>query len=333
MIGGVSLIVMNLTKQSSKSSTKYQFDTELTLITNEINGMLSNPQKCLTTFTNAIQENANSAPVLDPTPANQISPIGISGIPSTTKRYLVTAGPYGNGAVKILSYGLNINAVPDPILTINFENKAILGGGILSRTIKLYVEKDILGVITNCRSLSSSSVDIWSRGAGTNVYYNGGNVGIGTSTPAAKLEVNGEIRPIGVELGSICSNIGAQAYDQSSGAPVYCNTDVPSHHWNVVGILSLGEGQTWRNTSNALDFDYTNNSGRAIMISVSLGPVTNSILGKLTVTVGGVVTVYLQANITATSGYLSATSIVPKGAIYRVSSEGSLPISTWAELR
>ncbi|MDD4976930.1 MAG: type II secretion system protein, partial [Bacteriovorax sp.] len=40
LLGGVGLAIMNLTKQSTKSSTKYQFDSEIMLITNEINAIL-----------------------------------------------------------------------------------------------------------------------------------------------------------------------------------------------------------------------------------------------------------------------------------------------------
>lgn len=53
----------------------------------------------------------------------------------------------------------------------------------------MYVDVDGSGGITGCRSLSSSSTDIWTRGTGGEIYYNGGNVGIGSSNPAAPLDV------------------------------------------------------------------------------------------------------------------------------------------------
>jgi len=34
----------------------------------------------------------------------------------------------------------------------------------------------------------------WSDGTGGAIYYNGGNVGIGTTTPTQALEVNGDIK-------------------------------------------------------------------------------------------------------------------------------------------
>jgi len=190
----VSFIVLNLTKQTTQTSTKYQFDTEITLITNEINGILSDPNKCLTTFTNATQAAAPSLPILNSTPANVLAPTGIAGIPSTNRKYLITGGPYGNGGVKISSYSLNLTASTDAILTINFQKKSTLGTGTTPRTIRLYVEKNGTGVITLCRSIASANADIWSRGTGSSIFYNGGNVGIGSSSPAYILDVAGNAR-------------------------------------------------------------------------------------------------------------------------------------------
>lgn len=237
LLGGVSLVVMNLTKQSTKSSTKYQFDSEIMLITNEINGIISDPNKCLTTFTNATQAASPALPVLNATPANVTNPTGIAGTPSTVRKYTLAGGPYGNGGVEIASYSLDLAATPDPLLTINFQNKSILGTGTIPKTIKLYVEKNGAGIITICRSLSTASVDIWSHGTGTDIYYDAGKVGIGTTTPAVKLDVAGEIRPgsSGIAAGGTCANEGAIAYDLAAHVPVYCNNDSPIKHWAVMG--------------------------------------------------------------------------------------------------
>jgi len=231
LLGGLSLIVMNLTKESTKSSTKYQFDSEIILITNEINGILSDPNKCITTFTNATQATPPATPVLNVTPANITSPIGIAGIPSTIKKYTIAGGPYGNGGVKISSYFLDLTATPDSLLTINFQKKSILGSGTVSKTIKLYVEKNASGVITKCRALSTSTTDIWTRGSATdanNIYYNGG-VRAGDETQTNTCDSTTE---------------GTQRYNKTTHSMQYCgyNAGPPvTYAWTSMGGATPGE--------------------------------------------------------------------------------------------
>ena len=59
--------------------------------------------------------------------------------------------------------------------------------------------------------------------SGSNVYLPSGNVGIGTTTPAAKLEIDGEVK-IG-NTGAVCSasNEGATRYNSSSKTMEFCN--------------------------------------------------------------------------------------------------------------
>lgn len=225
MLGGVSLIVMNLTKQSNQSSVKFQYDTEINLITNEIVGILSDPAKCLATF------GATASP------SNIGGKFYVHGDPLAP-----TAG-YGNGQVGIHDYSLTATG-PDGVLSIAFNNKKLLKGEgsaiTVTKKINLHVE-GVPGAITSCRSLSSSTVDIWTRQDGTpNIYYNGGNVGVGTSNPMAKLEVSGEIK-IG-NTNSLCnaSNEGQQRYNSTSKIMEFCNGSA----WTPFGGSSLLDCQT-----------------------------------------------------------------------------------------
>jgi len=68
------------------------------------------------------------------------------------------------------------------------------GAGDIVRKIRLYVKLNESGSITNCRSLSSSTADIWTRGSGGDISYSGGNIGVDQPSPSTRLDINGELK-------------------------------------------------------------------------------------------------------------------------------------------
>lgn len=50
MLSLLALGVVNLSKLMTRSNAKNQFDSEVTLITNEINQILSDPSRCVQVF-------------------------------------------------------------------------------------------------------------------------------------------------------------------------------------------------------------------------------------------------------------------------------------------
>ena len=54
-----------------------------------------------------------------------------------------------------------------------------------------------------------------------------GNVGIAQPNPEVSLDVNGQIRAKSASAGQVCPALGAQAYEATSGAPLYCNNSSP----------------------------------------------------------------------------------------------------------
>lgn len=232
-IAGVGLVAMNITKTSNKSSAKYQFDSDTAQITNEIVGILSTPAKCLTTLGG---KNALSDSTVTSINGNQYySSASITPPPS--------AG-YGNAGLKISSYKLSaLDAevtANTSYLTIAFQNKKILSGqDTVAKKIKLYVEVNGSKLITKCQSVATASGDIWARGTGTTINYVGGNVGIGTSTPAIKLDVAGGIRAGDQTQVTLCnsSTEGTQRYNKTSHAMEYCGASGTPlvYAWTAVG--------------------------------------------------------------------------------------------------
>ena len=186
MLGGVSLVVMNINKQSTKSSTKYQFDSETAQIINEMNVILSSPSKCQSALANK----------------NALSDLTLTNI--NGQYYVSTDGSapsagYGNGGVKIDSYSISSTVAEiannTSWLSVAFQNKKILGGqSTITKKIKLNVVVDGSNIISTCNAAASSGsgTSQWVTN-GSDIYYNTGNVGVGTASPAQKLEINGGI--------------------------------------------------------------------------------------------------------------------------------------------
>lgn len=90
-------------------------------------------------------------------------------------------------------------------------------------------------VTTGLFSSTASTVSIATSGTERLRVTATGSIGINTNNPATMLDVSGTIRPQAATLGAACSPLGAQSYNSSTGAPMYCNN---SHIWKSAGISS-----------------------------------------------------------------------------------------------
>lgn len=237
VLAGLAIVAVQLTKTQTKATVQNSFSSEATLITNEIVSILSDPDKCLTSLGG---QDAMSA-------SGGIESMGGKYFIKTSKE--APPGGYGHERINISAYSLN--ATPEEIasnnstLMIHFEVKNILKNSnsatssTFNKRINLYVKTDTNNKITFCRSLSSSTTDIWTRGSASKIYYKGGNVGIGLSNPNAALDVSGEVR-VG-NTGSECtaSTGGSLRYNSSTGLMEYCNG--VSTIWTPMGALKQND--------------------------------------------------------------------------------------------
>lgn len=103
----------------------------------------------------------------------------------------------------------------------------IIGAKLIQQKIGLRIKLDGANNILECYSIGSSTDSLWKPTPSniSNIYYDVGNVGIGTNNPGAKLDVAGGIRPGNANIGAACAPNpeGTFAYDMVAHKPVYCN--------------------------------------------------------------------------------------------------------------
>lgn len=210
LLGGLIMGVMEVTKMMTKSSAKFSADSDVIHLTNEIISILSVEADCTASF---LGQNPTTGS------ATVIKQAGVDKL---------TVGSFnGNTNLLIAKYDLTANC-PDvslasqtTCLRIEFNRKKL--SHPISKPIRLYVELDGSGNIQKCRALSGGASEIWKRGSGTDIYYDTGRVGVGTTIPASTLDVNGEIK-VG-NSGAICSAAeeGSQRYNSVSKRMEFCN--------------------------------------------------------------------------------------------------------------
>lgn len=94
-------------------------------------------------------------------------------------------------------------------------------------------------------------------------------------------------------------------------------------------VKGLGVGQTWQSVARSAGTVYTNSTGYPIQVSVRFHAVNNGEGGNLII--GGVTVAYYAAF--SDRIFAALVGIVPVGATYEVTLDGSAVIDSWLELR
>lgn len=168
------------------------------------------------------------APTTAPTTAGYTSGGSLISVMSGSLASIMGTS-FSSGTHSLVAVTNKINQLPwtKSGSTSYFTGAATLGDTVVSGSLKLDVNGSI-GATQYCDANgdncvnpgSSSGTSPWTT-SGTDVYRNAGNVGIGTATPAAKLEVVGGVK-VGTDAAS-CTAAKAGTLRYSGGVIQYCN--------------------------------------------------------------------------------------------------------------
>lgn len=204
ILGGLGVGAMKLKSNLTKTVVTAETGSDLTAIVAEIRTILSNPRSCEATLsgndpssTSAGSINSVVRRVLK---TGLTAPINYSDENNYNdfKKYKTDDTRYGQGKVKVIEYYLSdfdsdVNSTERTThLYIKFNRGKAAQTEEAVKRIKIYYELDGANIKT-CRSLGGNE-DIWSRVENNqqNIFYSGGNIGIGHDNPTTLFHIKGE---------------------------------------------------------------------------------------------------------------------------------------------
>lgn len=191
IVAGIGVGVMKIKEQAVKTVVNVETDTEMTQVLAEVRAILSDSESCRLTLGG---QNASNMP------GGIVNKITYKpSAAAATDRYIAGADKrYGQGRLRIKDYRLSdasddvdvSNNTTDFLVTFLRSKMAI--NEEATKRIKMWVEVNSAGNIVSCRALSATENNIWSRSSVTqnDIYYTGGNVGVGVGNPQSILHLN-----------------------------------------------------------------------------------------------------------------------------------------------
>lgn len=218
MAGALALFGMQLFKQQATAQRTVEANYEVSSVVQQIKSVLSQPVNC-----------AASLQGLSPA----------SGVPTLLKKkvdtlfenvYAINTSLPEN--IKISSYSLSKDfpglASNEAILKIEFSRGNNTIKDKITKSFKIVYTVDGSGNILTCYAFNNVSDTFWiqSQTQPNDIYYGGGNVGIGTAVPNATFQVEGTI----TGKAAILNNSGV--IDFSTGNFQYTNAPCGAYQLN-----------------------------------------------------------------------------------------------------
>lgn len=290
LVGAISLVVINITKQSAQTTKTLETNSEMVTVLNEMRALLSDPNQCRKTLTGLNASNTVNA-------VDSLIYTNKAGV-DIQKFETLAANPaakYGQGNIKIQNYSLSdaqtavsVAGEETTNLVVQFDRgRGVQGNQLINKHIKLWVDVDGAGLINDCRSLSATSNLIWSRSNinQNDVFYSGGQVGINTSDPTDgfHLDVDGNSR-VGANLEVVGSltigkNIvaGAPLLDiegevklGDTGMVCDASKEGTMRYNSTLNRMEFCNGATWRRVGGELQIDNCTTSAWVIESATNL---------------------------------------------------------------
>lgn len=245
LLGVMAVFIASITKMGQSGQKSVIAMDDARNLTNEMATLLMNSTACLNTFGGRDPVTGGGA--------------GITAVRNAANTAVYQANTvYGNKALRfsgmnlggagvqpkmnLQRYTANSATQGTALAEVNWAKTAdATGAAVLSRFFYVSVTLDGTNRIIACNATGGLAGDIWKRSPtdSNRIYYNEGNVGVGVTDAASKLEVAG-----GVKLANdsgICNAAkeGTQRYNSTTKVMEFCNGTV----WASIGgssILSKG---------------------------------------------------------------------------------------------
>ena len=245
VIGGLALVVMRFTQNATKVTNNVEANNDILTTVQQIQGILSDPESCTATL---VGRRANNA--INVVQALRLKNNGVF-IDAFQTKALNPSISFGQKLLKINSYSLSDAAEDVDVTTLGTTHflvdfdRGTKGSQTTAITKKIYlrVVVNASGDIVSCSAFNSAASELWKySNNNTDIFYSGGNVGIGTMVPTANLTVRATTFPLQPGIAIIGNEGGMPGWHRAN---IGFDDQTSTHSWYmaIFGASSFeGEG-------------------------------------------------------------------------------------------